>query len=110
MLHHDLFRGNALTWPLQNDEARIFVQSEDDNQRMLLETRISRDDGYQRQQGTLTQPTKPFRHQLMQALRRHIDSMDRTKRHRYGLELPRGRRMRPDMVSELAPIQGMARD
>ncbi|KAI5276685.1 DUF625-domain-containing protein [Aureobasidium subglaciale] len=35
---------------LANDEARIFVQSEDDAQRMLLETRISRDDGYQRQQ------------------------------------------------------------
>ena len=48
----DLSRGDALTWLLQNDEARIFVQSEDDNQRMLLETRISRDDGYQRQQGT----------------------------------------------------------
>ncbi|KAK6008689.1 hypothetical protein QM012_000592 [Aureobasidium pullulans] len=44
---------------LVNDEARIFVQSEDDAQRMLLETRISRDDGYQRQQDTLIVWTEP---------------------------------------------------
>ncbi|KAG9885996.1 DUF625-domain-containing protein, partial [Aureobasidium melanogenum] len=44
---------------LANDEARIFVQSEDDAQRMLLETRISRDDGYQRQQDTLIVWTEP---------------------------------------------------
>ncbi|KAI5195431.1 hypothetical protein E4T38_09071 [Aureobasidium subglaciale] len=48
---------------LDNDEARIFVQSEDDAQRMLLETRISRDDGYQRQQGTLTRPNKAVKSQ-----------------------------------------------
>ncbi|KAJ9622623.1 Platinum sensitivity protein [Taxawa tesnikishii (nom. ined.)] len=35
------------------EEARIFVQSEDDPQRTLLETRISKDDGYQKQQDTL---------------------------------------------------------
>lgn len=51
-MHHPSTR-HALT-RLQNDEARIFVQSEDDAQRMLLETRISRDDGYQRQQGGYT--------------------------------------------------------
>lgn len=38
---------------IQNGEdARIFVVSEDDPQRTLLETKITRDDGYQKQQGT----------------------------------------------------------
>ncbi|GAB7349749.1 hypothetical protein MBLNU459_g0479t1 [Dothideomycetes sp. NU459] len=35
------------------EEARIFVQSEDEPQRTLLETKITRDDGYQKQQDTL---------------------------------------------------------
>lgn len=35
------------------NEARIVVQSEDDPQRALLETRITKDDGYQKQQDTL---------------------------------------------------------
>lgn len=33
------------------DEPRIFVESEDQPDRMLLETKISKDDGYQKQQG-----------------------------------------------------------
>jgi hypothetical protein len=102
---HHLPSGNALTWLPQNDEARIFVQSEDDAQRMLLETRISRDDGYQRQQGTLPSPTNPDRHKLTQAMRRHTDSMDRTKRHRHGLEFSRGRGLRSDLVSHSSPTQ-----
>jgi hypothetical protein len=36
---------------LQQEEARIVVLSEDDQSRQLLETRISKDDGYQKQQG-----------------------------------------------------------
>ncbi|EON68325.1 hypothetical protein W97_07583 [Coniosporium apollinis CBS 100218] len=36
-----------------NDEARICVQSEDEPDRTLLETKISKDDGYQKQQDTL---------------------------------------------------------
>ncbi|KAK8152679.1 component of IIS longevity pathway SMK-1-domain-containing protein [Phyllosticta citribraziliensis] len=35
------------------DEPRIYVQSEDDPQRVLLETRVTKDDGYQKQQDTL---------------------------------------------------------
>ncbi|KAI4907780.1 hypothetical protein J4E90_009187 [Alternaria incomplexa] len=35
------------------EEARIVVLSEDDQSRQLLETRISKDDGYQKQQDTL---------------------------------------------------------
>ncbi|KAL1305857.1 hypothetical protein AAFC00_004010 [Neodothiora populina] len=35
------------------DEARVVVQSEDEPSRTLLETKISRDDGYQKQQDTL---------------------------------------------------------
>jgi protein phosphatase-4 regulatory subunit 3 len=37
---------------LQQEEAKILVASEDDPNRQLLETRISKDDGYQKQQGT----------------------------------------------------------
>jgi protein phosphatase 4 regulatory subunit 3 len=33
------------------EEPRIYVESEDEPQRMLLETKISKDDGYQKQQG-----------------------------------------------------------
>ncbi|KAK2734640.1 Platinum sensitivity protein [Onygenales sp. PD_40] len=36
-----------------DDEPKIFVESEDEPDRMLLETSISRDDGYQKQQETL---------------------------------------------------------
>ncbi|KAL8716439.1 MAG: hypothetical protein Q9220_000346 [cf. Caloplaca sp. 1 TL-2023] len=35
------------------DESKIFVESEDQPERMLLETRIAKDDGYQKQQDTL---------------------------------------------------------
>ncbi|KAF2150674.1 DUF625-domain-containing protein, partial [Myriangium duriaei CBS 260.36] len=38
---------------LAADDARILVQSEDEPARMLLETRIAKDDGYQKQQDTL---------------------------------------------------------
>ncbi|EAW12839.1 SMEK family protein [Aspergillus clavatus NRRL 1] len=42
-----------------DDEPRIFVQSEDEPSRVLLETRISKDDGYQKQQETLIVWTEP---------------------------------------------------
>ncbi|EEQ29539.1 DUF625 domain-containing protein [Microsporum canis CBS 113480] len=51
------------------DEPKILVESEDQPDRMLLETRISREDGYQKQQG------------------RNFDSMDGTERHGYGAQL-----------------------
>ncbi|KAK3065320.1 hypothetical protein LTS18_001071 [Coniosporium uncinatum] len=41
------------TGSVVNDEARIHVQSEDEPIRTLLETKISKDDGYQKQQDTL---------------------------------------------------------
>jgi hypothetical protein len=44
-------RERALTIRLQ-DEPKIFVESEDQPERMLLETKISKDDGHQKQQGT----------------------------------------------------------
>jgi len=37
----------------ENPDARILVVSEDDHTRTLLETRITKDDGYQKQQDTL---------------------------------------------------------
>ncbi|CAI6334395.1 unnamed protein product [Periconia digitata] len=38
---------------IANEEAKILVASEDDPNRQLLETKISKDDGYQKQQDTL---------------------------------------------------------
>ena len=35
------------------DEPKIYVESEDQPERMLLETKIAKDDGYQKQQDTL---------------------------------------------------------
>lgn len=40
------------------DEPRIVVESEDQPERMLLETKISKDDGYQKQQGQTLQFTE----------------------------------------------------
>ncbi|EAW18004.1 SMEK family protein [Aspergillus fischeri NRRL 181] len=42
-----------------DDEPRIYVQSEDEPDRVLLETRITKDDGYQKQQETLIVWTEP---------------------------------------------------
>ena len=45
-----------LAWRAENcfwqDEPRIYVESEDQPERMLLETRIVKEDGYQKQQGS----------------------------------------------------------
>ncbi|KAL8827665.1 MAG: hypothetical protein Q9170_006923 [Blastenia crenularia] len=41
------------TGRIVGDESRLYVESEDEPQRMLLESRISKDDGYQKQQDTL---------------------------------------------------------
>ncbi|KAJ5637179.1 hypothetical protein N7490_007058 [Penicillium lividum] len=41
------------TGQILEEEPRIFVESEDEPNRVLLETRISKDDGYQKQQETL---------------------------------------------------------
>ncbi|KAH0565012.1 hypothetical protein GP486_001597 [Trichoglossum hirsutum] len=42
-----------------NDEPRIHVESEDQPDRVLLETKIAKDDGYQKQQDTLIVWTEP---------------------------------------------------
>lgn len=39
--------------PAPQDEPKIYVESEDQPDRMLLETKIAKDDGYQKQQDTL---------------------------------------------------------
>jgi hypothetical protein len=44
----------------QQDEPRIYVESEDQPERMLLETKIVKDDGYQKQQGQ-TPDTRVYR-------------------------------------------------
>lgn len=76
---------------LQQEEARIVVLSEDDQSRQLLETRISKDDGYQKQQGM-----RPYlaagRHQLNTY--RHTHRLDRAEWHRHGPQLPGARGLR----------------
>ncbi|KKK25454.1 hypothetical protein ARAM_006344 [Aspergillus rambellii] len=47
------------TGRIQDDEPRIFVESEDKPVRVLLETKISKDGGYQKQQETLIVWTEP---------------------------------------------------
>ncbi|KAL5337143.1 component of IIS longevity pathway SMK-1-domain-containing protein [Aspergillus crustosus] len=47
------------TGQILDDEPRIFVESEDKPVRVLLETRISKDGGYQKQQDTLIVWTEP---------------------------------------------------
>ncbi|KAL8827662.1 MAG: hypothetical protein Q9191_003056 [Dirinaria sp. TL-2023a] len=34
-----------------NDESKVYVESEEQPERLLLETKITKDDGYQKQQG-----------------------------------------------------------
>lgn len=47
---------HTLTRRAVQDEARIHVQSEDEPDRTLLETKIAKDDGYQKQQGAPPAP------------------------------------------------------
>jgi protein phosphatase-4 regulatory subunit 3 len=44
-----------------DDEPRIYVQSEDEPDRVLLETRITKDDGYQKQQGQPPSQSSSYR-------------------------------------------------
>ncbi|EHK22645.1 uncharacterized protein TRIVIDRAFT_83909 [Trichoderma virens Gv29-8] len=65
-------------------DPKVIVESEDQPERLLLETTIQKQDGFQKQQGKLaTAPYYPFRAR---------------KRCRYGLEFPRGRGMCHDLV------------
>ncbi|TKA79362.1 hypothetical protein B0A49_01009 [Cryomyces minteri] len=50
---YDRGTGFCVGQVLNQEEARIYVQSEDEPQRTLLQTKISKDDGYQKQQDTL---------------------------------------------------------
>ncbi|WEW56424.1 Platinum sensitivity protein [Emydomyces testavorans] len=47
------------TGQILDDEPKILVESEDQPERMLLETKISKEDGYQKQQETLIVWTEP---------------------------------------------------
>jgi len=75
----------------QQEEARIVVLSEDDQSRQLLETRISKDDGYQKQQGMRL--SAPMASQQLNMCR-HAHCMDRAKWHRHGPQLPGARGLR----------------
>lgn len=77
------------------EEAKILVASEDDPTRQLLETKISKDDGYQKQQGRarVNQPCGPW---LIGS--RHTHRLDRAEWHRHGSQFPGARGLRQYMV------------
>jgi hypothetical protein len=63
---------------------------------MLLETKVSRDDGYQKQQGMHREPRG--RNNADSAIR-YADSLDGSEHHGHGLEFSRVRRVHGNMVS-----------
>ena len=71
------------------EESRIYVESEDEPDRLLLETKIGKDDGYQKQQGTAPQQHLSVRSGLSHFLR-YPHSLDRVWRNRYGPEFSGG--------------------
>ncbi|CAI7613408.1 unnamed protein product [Penicillium pancosmium] len=88
---------------------RIFVESEDEPNRVLLETKILKDDGYQKQQGfcptasaQLVSPTMKYVLTDLYHAIRDLDCLDGAERYGYGAEFPRGRRMRGDLLLSLA--------
>ena len=58
----------------RQEEPRVLVQSEDEPERMLLETRICKEDGFQKQQGTFL-PSHLFLARLT-LFSRYSNSMD----------------------------------
>jgi protein phosphatase-4 regulatory subunit 3 len=87
----------VLIFAFQQDEPRIYVESEDQPERMLLETKIVKDDGYQKQQGQ-TPDTRVLSDNQFDICCRHVNSMDGDKWHRHGIELPRSRWLRGHLV------------
>ena len=81
---------------LCQDEPRIYVESEDQPERMLLETRIVKDDGYQKQQGH----NEALDVGWLSCSRscRYAHCLDRDQWHRHGPQLSRGGRVRGYMV------------
>ena len=68
------------------DESRIYVESEDQPERMLLETKIGKDDGYQKQQGIIRGVAGNW---IGLMWCRYADRVDRNEWDRHGFELPR---------------------
>jgi protein phosphatase 4 regulatory subunit 3 len=65
------------------EEPRITVEAEDSPERLLLETRISKEDGFQKQQGI--RDVRAVATNIANLLFRYFDSMDRTNKwYRYG--------------------------
>lgn len=52
-----LIPANSFVFSALQDEPRIFVESEDEPDRVLLETKITKEDGYQKQQGSVLVPS-----------------------------------------------------
>jgi len=65
---------------------------------MLLETKISKDDGYQKQQGLIIGAIHALYERITDNGFRNIDRVDRAKWHRHGVEFPGGGRLRRDLV------------
>lgn len=90
---------NRLTQPGDGlrDEPKIVVQAEDVPERVLLDTRICKEDGFAKQQG-ISGRTRVTTNMLTTS-RRDSHRVDRTDRwRRYGAQLSRSRRMCRNMV------------
>lgn len=88
---------------LQQDEFKILVASEDDPTRQLLETKISKDDGYQKQQGKARVGGAGS---TRLSGDRYAHRVDRAEWHRHGAQLPGTRRVREHLVCSLASCLG----
>jgi hypothetical protein len=67
---------------------------------MLLETKIVKDDGYQKQQGQMPD-TQVYIGQHSELCCRHVDSMDGDQWHGHGIEFSGGRWLRSHLVRVL---------
>jgi hypothetical protein len=67
---------------------------------MLLETKIVKDDGYQKQQGQILD-TRNVSDNILKLCCRHLDSMDGDQWHGYGPELSGSRWLRSHLVRML---------
>lgn len=67
---------------MAQDESKIYVESEDSPERLLLETKITKDDGYQKQQGEHAWRQRRVHGGSCRC--RYPYRMDRNKWHRHG--------------------------
>ena len=92
------------TWIMQ-DVPKIFVESEDEKGRYLLETEIGKDEGYQKQQGlTIAFPDRDTRQETDRLRRRrNPDRVDGAQWNGHGAQFSGGRRLCGHLVCPPSP-------